>query len=434
MSLIKTFNDFMSDDNAFDMFITGSAGTGKTTSLKELLEYCLANKIPAIALAYTHKACRILSEKLPGQTDIRTLHKFLRKRPGINTNATNIKQIATTVQFGEPEKVRVLFIDEFSMVGENDAMSLGELQDPDYTGICETKIVYIGDVNQLPPVKGAFTLNPSGKYVHILTKVHRQAEGNNLIDTLCSLNDMINTSNMTKLKEHETFKRNVPIVDLYCKDTEDKILLAYTNEQVQKRNEEVVKILGDNNQRWVAQHRKIYTFKGDIPLDKVFYIDTFNDTIPLDSKYKTLEFLLTLPYLRFGMFEDDEGNTYVFAYIFGHYTYKLKNEELAAEASNSNAVIEAEYKTKAAHWAFQEPHHPLARRRAKAWREFLSVSESVMLVDYPYALTVHKSQGSTYKNVYLDNTDLKKNPDAIMYLKLLYVGISRASNSVFMDS
>jgi len=434
MSLIQTFEKFMADEEAFDMFIVGPAGTGKTTSLKELLEYCLKEKIPAIALAYTHKACTILANKLPEQTDIRTLHKFLRKRPGINTNATHIKQIATTVQFGEPEKVRVLFIDEFSMVGENDAMSLGELQDPDYTGTCETKIVYIGDVNQLPPVKGTFTLNPSGKYVHKLTKVYRQADGNSLIDTLSDLNIMINSGKTSKLKEHSTFKRGVDIIDLYCKDKEDKILLAYTNEQVQKLNENVVKILGDNKQRWVAQHRKVYTFRGDMPLDKVFYIDTFQDTIPLDSKYKTLEFLLGLPYLRFGIFEDDEGASYVFAYIFGHYNYKIKTEELAKAASDSNAKIEIEYKDKAAYWAGQNPHHLLARQRAKAWREFLSVSESVMLVDYPYALTVHKSQGSTYKSVYLDNTDLKKNPDATMYLKLLYVGISRASDIVYMDS
>lgn len=434
MSLIETFEKFLNDENAFDMFIIGAAGTGKTTSLHELVSYCIKDKIPAISLAYTHKACGILMAKLPALADVRTLHKFLRKRPGINTNATHIKQIATTVQFGEPEKVRVLFIDEFSMVGENDAMSLGELQDPNYTGVCQTKIVYIGDVNQLPPVKGAFTLNPSGKYVVKLTQVHRQAEGNKLLDTLCSLNDFINKGEAKKLPEHSTFKRNTDLVNLYCKDQEDKILLAYTNEQVQKLNEQVVKVLGDNRQRWVAQHRKIFTFKYEVPLDKVFYIDMINETLSLDSKFKTLEFLLELPYLKFGVFEDEDETPYVFAYIFGHYNYKLKNEELALRASDSNAKIEKEFKEKASLWATQNNHHPLARQRAKAWREFLSVSDCVMLVDFPYALTVHKSQGSTYKHVYIDNTDLKKNPDGMMYLKLLYVAISRASDKVFMDS
>jgi len=95
MSLIETFEKFLNDENAFDMFIIGAAGTGKTTSLHELVSYCIKDKVPAISLAYTHKACSILRSKLPELADIRTLHKFLRKRPGINTNATHIKQIAT---------------------------------------------------------------------------------------------------------------------------------------------------------------------------------------------------------------------------------------------------------------------------------------------------------------------------------------------------
>ena len=50
MSLIQTFEKFMSDEEAFDMFIVGPAGTGKTTSLKELLEYCL-------------KKCRVITHE-----------------------------------------------------------------------------------------------------------------------------------------------------------------------------------------------------------------------------------------------------------------------------------------------------------------------------------------------------------------------------------
>lgn len=437
MSLIETFKKFMADDSAFDMFIVGPAGTGKTTSLKELVQYCLEERITAISLAYTHKACTILRQKLPELADVRTLHKFLRKRPGINTNATKVKQIAITVQFGEPEVCRVIFVDEFSMVGESDATSIGELQDPEYTGICRTKVVYIGDVNQLPPVKGTFTLTPAGKYVHRLTKVHRQAEDNKLIDTLSSLNDMINTGKTKKLAEHATFKRNKDIVTEYLKsnaNNDDKILLAYTNKEVENLNKQVVSIIGDNKSRWVGQLRKVFTFKQNIDKDKIFYIDTVTEPIPLDSKYKTLEFLLELDYLNFGLFEDEEGDSYVFAYVFGHYQYKLKNEELSVQASNSNADIEDKYKEKASTWAYNNPHEPETRHRARCWREFLSFSECVMLVDHPYALTVHKSQGSTYRDVFISNSDLRLNPNAIDYLKLLYVGISRASQIVYMDS
>ena len=57
---LEVFKKFLSDKEAGEMFITGVAGTGKTTSLKELLEYCNENRVEAIACAYTHKACNVL--------------------------------------------------------------------------------------------------------------------------------------------------------------------------------------------------------------------------------------------------------------------------------------------------------------------------------------------------------------------------------------
>ena len=59
-----------------------------------------------------------------------------------------------------------------------------------------------------------------------------------------------------------------------------------------------------------------------------------------------------------------------------------------------------------------------------------------MCVDYPYAQTIHKSQGSTFEKVYIDNEDLKMllvKGQTEMYLKLLYVGVSRASETVYLS-
>ena len=58
-----------------------------------------------------------------------------------------------------------------------------------------------------------------------------------------------------------------------------------------------------------------------------------------------------------------------------------------------------------------------------------------MCIDFPYATTVHKSQGSTYETVLLDIKDLGicANSNYNLYLKLLYVALSRASERVFTN-
>ena len=78
----------------------------------------------------------------------------------------------------------------------------------------------------------------------------------------------------------------------------------------------------------------------------------------------------------------------------------------------------------------------MARQRAKAWRDHLTFNDLVLCIDFPYAMTVHKSQGSTYDEVYIDSDDLYKcaENNFSLYLKLLYVAISRAKHDVFMSS
>ena len=53
-------------------------------------------------------------------------------------------------------------------------------------------------------------------------------------------------------------------------------------------------------------------------------------------------------------------------------------------------------------------------------------------LDYGYAITVHKSQGSSIKNTFVDLKDIRKqkNPDELRQLE--YVALSRASGDVFI--
>lgn len=439
INVLKIFEKFLLDKEASEMFITGIAGTGKTTSLKELLDYCHDNKVEAIACAYTHKACNILRQKLSSSTYICTLHSFLKKRPTINDRALKIEHVETSTQCAEADETTILFIDEFSMVGERDYVDLADLQ-YDEDGNVKTKVVFIGDPNQLPPVKDMKAIEPNGRYWVKLNTVFRQAHDNPLVDTLLELNAFIEGAEPTQLLEHETLTRNCDIVDLYKGDKNDKVLLAYTNKRVEELNS---LIQGYNEPKendfiFSPTTKQEYVFIDK--LDKTdFIINVIGDIVDYSDKYKKLDTLNELK--RFGVDfyateTPETGESYIFAAVFGHSSYLLVQQELAEAAVSVNKKIKNKYKVKdPTAWAKANWDNELARERKKVWREYLTFKECVICFDFVHAMTVHKSQGSTFENVYIDIQDLNicRKVDYQMYLKLLYVAISRASKQVFMN-
>jgi len=436
INVLQQFKAFLSDEEAAELYITGIAGTGKTTSLNSLLSYCSDNKIEAIATAYTHKACSVLKSKLNKEAKISTLHSFLKKCPTINNAATKVTNIDGNKQVSTPDKVAVLFIDEFSMIGEKDFVDIACLQYGAENGELLTKVVYIGDPNQLPPVKDIKAVVPHGDHWIKLTKVYRQENDNPLIDTLLQLNSFIDGAKLEPLKENANFVRNCDIVNLYRKCTTTKVILAYTNAQVETLNAAVQgrhkPKIEDNI--FSPSTRKIYTLNS-VEDKPPFIIDIRGKILELGSKYGTLETLQSIKEVSFFTLTDYEDNETARAVIFGHQRYLNVKAELGKLAVQSNKNITLKYGIDAKVWAQSNWREPLAKLRSSCWKRYLSFKNNVICVDFVHAMTVHKSQGSTYENVFLDTIDISKSADFNynLYLKLLYVAISRASDKVYTN-
>lgn len=436
--LLDTFTSFLADTEASEMYIVGVAGTGKTTSLGELISYCNENKITTVTCAFTHKAVKVLASKLPKQKEynkVQTLHSYLKKVPTINDKATKVQHVDGNTIVGVSEVPKVIFIDEFSMIGEKDYVDINTTQWSE-TGKLLTKAVYIGDPNQLPPVKDTEVITPKGKYQCYLTKIHRQEKDNPLIDTLLSINGMINGEKPKPLTEHSNFIRNTDIVDLYKKCKTSKVLLAYTNEKVQNLNAKLQgraePKLGDEVFVSTLRYHALVTAIND-KTDEIRTIR--NEKLALNSKYNTLETLHLIEGIQFYDLQDENFNTTTRAVIFGHRSYLDKSEKLAKEAVKYNRVIEKQFKMDPTQWSKTNYKHELAKKRGDAWKKYLSFKDCVVCVDFPHALTVHKSQGSTYENVFLDMEDLGKcaDKDYDLYLRLMYVAVSRASDKVYTN-
>ncbi len=436
MTVLDTLKSFLADEDAWNMYVTGPAGSGKTTDLRYSLEYCIENDIPHVVCAFTHKACGILRTKLPPKAVVMTMHSFLKKCPTINQDATNVNHVNSNLQVGTvKDRPKIVFVDEYSMVGEKDWEDLGLLQDPNYEGKPEMKVVWVGDNNQLPPVGDQIAVRPEGKYQVKLTKIYRN--DNPLQQPLNALISYIAGKQPKPLQPQPNyFERNIDIVKGYCNSEGDSVVLAYTNKNVQALNERIHKLLTGRDEVQAGDEvfspstQKFYTFNRWVEPDEITYIDmNWTDPLHLDSKYKTLEHLINEDLCRFAELTTEEGDVVVHAVIFGHYDFKQSRELLEVEAVEANRNIEeANPGFKASSWSKAHPKNKLSRKRAKAWRSCLSFKDCVLCIDFAHAMTVHKSQGSTYDNVFIDMNDIFKvaDKDIKMYFKLVYVGISRA--------
>ena len=71
----------------------------------------------------------------------------------------------------------------------------------------------------------------------------------------------------------------------------------------------------------------------------------------------------------------------------------------------------------------------VSRQNYKYYKNWQKLKYLTYDINYAYAMTVHKSQGSTYKNAFLDGEDIMSAPS---WKSLMYVALTRASENVYI--
>lgn len=179
--------------------LTGAAGTGKTFTLKAVLQQLLLNfDASSIFLcAFTGKAVLNIIKSIKSDPALApfipqclTLHKWLQFVPEITEIPDPSKPCGYRLSrrfvptFNAANKridTKVLIIDEVSMVSNE--LMLQTLAALDLHSL--HKLILVGDINQLQPVIGKTSLAyfgaHSGCSLNYLTTVHRQADGNDIV-------------------------------------------------------------------------------------------------------------------------------------------------------------------------------------------------------------------------------------------------------------
>ena len=162
--------------------ITGGPGTGKTTIIKCVIDLYKERQKKVVLCAPTGRAAKRISETTGEEA--KTIHRLLEigkfdedKLGSIDTEVT-------------PVDADVLVVDEMSMV---DVFLMNYLIKAIYLG---TKIIFVGDPNQLPSVGPGSILKDlidSGKFATVhLDKIFRQAAKSKIIVNAHNVNNGIN--------------------------------------------------------------------------------------------------------------------------------------------------------------------------------------------------------------------------------------------------
>ena len=404
-------------------YITGYAGTGKSTALlKQLTTIAGKDKDDTIVLCPTHKAAHRLLPKIPFGIEIKTIHSLLGWIPAINENAEKIEHIDIVAKTDRKiEEYNTFIIDEGGMMSEEMFMELvAKIEDARNFDTDGIKIYVYLDPYQLLPVKGR-QIQLDEEFTTKLTTQHR-AESPDVVALFTKFVEFLEGTNTKDLKID--FSDNVKKVStteaVQLFDITKDRLLAYTNEVVGWYNKEIS--IYNGIQSFVGQQVQLGSNpdlvyvedmidKSSVVLSDVitWYLDgeLLLQNSKISAKYMELEFstLLKLDGVEFAKVAIN-GTTKIVPVVLGIYNaYSLTKQIKAAAIKDKK-----NYK-------------------------FIYALNKAYTMDYKFASTVHKAQGSEFDAVFVDVNDIKKSilPNYYdTYARLMYVALSRAKKRVYI--
>ena len=382
------------NSDAKAIILQGHAGTGKTTIIKEVERQRKAyeklmniiNETPTYDWAYTamtHKAREALELSIGHRAN--TLHKYLGLRP-IRTG--ELQQVRNTPR----SKHTLLIIDECSYLDYKLLERLNE-----YLGLNPTcKIILLGDKNQLPPVGlNHCPVYYSGIEEIVLTSSVRQKDSP-LIDEAASMfRNMVTTTQL-----HPINTDDAQVIVLSKKQWDKQMVTSFE----ENRN---TKVIRHSNHQVDQTNTKLFKhFKGrqeykegDVVICNRLHQGIRSETsmviqcITPSNEYDLDIYNITV------ITEDGDYHQLLIPQNRSELYKKLK--ELEAEGEITLAA---------------------------------SLKNKFADIRSMYACTVHKSQGSTYDEVFINLSDFKRMyvSDPKMTARLLYVAFSRAKHRVYL--
>jgi exodeoxyribonuclease-5 len=373
--------------------------------------------------APTNKAVKVLKDKVSPINNLTfiTTHAALKLKRNIDykTGAISFKP-SFDAKYPPLKFVKLFIIDEASMISDE----LMEYID-EHSNKNNTKVIFIGDDKQLNPVNEEDSPVFMRDYPEVeLTEIVRQKDGNPIIDLSRNLSDIrkkIATRNEIGGYIYTYDEDRIIETLARVNGTDELKYLAYTNAEVDKINKKVReriygtphKIEEGETLVFNAPYKEDYFTNQELLVNSVRIIekdfrylsnkDGVDDPESPNPMYQTAKlkcYSVNPVWVEKSAFSDEGWNDSIF----------VVHEDSEGEFTRMNKLMKDKAK-------FAEI----------GWRDYYEFFEQFADLTYNHAITVHKSQGSTYQQVIVNISNLNINKNQKELTRLLYTAITRAS-------
>ncbi len=398
--------------------LTGYAGTGKSFLMIRFIKWLASEKLIFQAACPTNKAaknlCALASEQ-GIELEKLTIAQLLNQQPKIDEDTGKERFLSEN----DPDftMYNVIIIDEFSMVSKAnfDAIVIAVSQS------LITKVIFVGDPAQLPPINEN---EPTVMNSDLITRSSSLTEVVRYDGDLARIAETVRngqfdynfktTSDRTieVLPETEWLNRAVRLFESeeYRRNPDHVRFLAWRNKTVDQLNAFV------RSQLW-GKDALPY-----VPGDRLIARKPCFRPVPGGGKRgKSAWRILINNSEECQVLELGELCELKFLHSQTYRYWKM------AVRLESGAIHDLSILDRGSLDDYRNQLKDLCH--LKLWNDYYTLSRMFDDVTYSYALTVHKSQGSTIHNVFLDASDILQSSDR---QKLVYTAITRAKRQVLI--
>lgn len=397
---------FINDPNRKYHRISGGAGTGKSFFISKVADDILKHKNPDVPLtnvavtATTNKAAAVLKNTMQHRRgEIQTIYSFMNLR--VHNDFTSGEQRVVPTAKWEVHQNTFIIVDEASMVSR----VLYDFIDKGTMGTC--KILFVGDENQLAPVKEHISpVYSKTKSESFLISSVRQQNQQALMDLADMAKDTVLTGKFHKIQE-------VPgVIDFvsgnqmkgimereYHAENPNKRILCYTNDKVRNynlyvrelrgytRNYEVGEMLTNNSAAELVDKTRLYT---DQVVEVIERGEPYESEVVPGGVCDMVDLVVRDPD-----------------------TWQIYNVTVTEDPNDREEVLK--------YW-----------KSRKKWDRFFKFRDNHPDLRSVAASTTHKAQGSTYDEVIVDLADIGKCTQDEMAARLQYVALTRPKNRIYI--
>jgi len=440
--------EFLQDRSREYYLLEGYAGTGKTFTLSRIIS--AINDPQVVLTAPTNKAVKVLMDnKSIEQAEFMTIHKLL---------ALTMKKIFPKKAGREPylklvrknntdslvNNYSIVIVDECSMLNDE----LFEMLDTEKRS--DVKVIFTGDPAQIPPVNqtDAIVLRKEDREKHnigrsVLYRIMRQTEGSTIAEigfqirnnrfhegdpilSRKSSND-VKVYKSTNKESLNNFMQTMLahfVSEKFIKDSNYAKVIAWRNVTVDNMNKLIRQhIYKGQKLDLIMPGEKLIANKPIIE-DETIIFNSSDEFEVLSYEIKTEMYIIpercfrNRPGSQGEMFDEKAG----YEYRIEYYRCLVKFYVVHSRTWSERYIdIPTAIGIKGLLFAISK------LKKLQAWREYYRLSERFANTKYNYAITAHKSQGSTYDHVFIIEDDMDFNKRNLERNRIKYTACTRPS-------